>query len=395
MISVSEASQIIKSTCPERQTEFIDLELAHKRILAQQILSSREQPPFNRVAMDGVAINFNGKVLDNYNIEGVQAAGSPQLELKNNKNCIEVMTGSILPKNCNCVIQYEKTEISGGVVTLDVESLSDFQNIHSKGADYKAKEVILEKDLIITSSISAIIASQGKRKVEVYKSPKIAIISTGSELVELDQEAKDYQIHMSNSYAIEHELKNHDINNTTRIHITDDKDSTHQKIEECLNQYDILILTGGVSKGKFDYVPETLAKLGVEKHFHKIKQKPGKPMWYGTFKNKQIFALPGNPVSSLVCLRRYVLPSLLSGSDATISGTPCVLADDITFKRAFTLFAPIKISINEKGEQVGTRIKTNGSGDFYSLGKSSGFLELPENLEVYKKGEVYTYYSWG
>jgi len=395
MINVKRASDIIQSSSKLSSVESIALDQAQKRILAKDILATREQPPFDRVAMDGIAIYFDTVINKEYPTQGIQAAGSPQLTLANKENCIEVMTGSILPVGCNCVVPYEKIDINNQIATINETALKIYQNIHPKGSDYNKGDTLIKSHTIINSPVSAIIASQGTPKVDVFKTPKLAIISTGSELVDLGESAKEYQIYMSNSYAIETELHNFGIHNCTRVHISDDPKTTHTKIEDCLNNYDILILTGGVSKGKFDYVPETLNQLGVEKLFHKIEQKPGKPMWYGTFENKQIFALPGNPVSSLVCLRRYVIPSLFKNIQSKMLTQKCILTKDIHFKKKFTLFAPVTVSGSDDAELRATPIKGNGSGDFFSLGNSSGFVELPPNKEVFKKGEIYSYYEWG
>ena len=398
MIDSKTAIKIIQDTSPKtRELESIHIQKANKRFLAEDIVATREQPPFDRVMMDGIAIqvssnNLSLNILDHYKIEGTQAAGHPQLSLASNSGCIEVMTGAMLPVNCNCVIPYENINIENKQASIIDKEVAPFQNIHPQGSDYIQGEVLVKKGFSISSPIAAVIASQGKSQVKVYKLPKVAIITTGTELVDLDHEVAAYQIYMSNSYAIEQELKNQGMQEVEKVHIDDNEEITRQKIQECLNKFDTIILTGGVSKGKFDYVPKTLCELGVEKHFHKIKQRPGKPMWYGSFKNKQIFALPGNPVSSLVCLRKYVIPAL----KPTASKIKKVkLNQEIQFSKDFTLYKPVKVINTINGDMVAEPINSNSSGDFYSLGLSDGFIELPAEEKVFKAGETFNYYPWG
>lgn len=393
MLNVDEALKIIFQSTPQAQIEKVSLDKASGKTLAQKVFATRDQPPFHRVAMDGIGINSTNKTTS-YAIEGIQAAGSPQLTLKNNDNCIEVMTGAILPKNCNCVIPYEKVTINNGTATINPTDISDMKNVHQKSTDYKEGEVLLKEGLHIGSAVCAVIASQGKSVVEVYKQPTITIISTGTELVDLDKEIKEHQIFMSNSYAIENELRNYGITNIERKHIVDDQIKTENEIRVSLENSDIVILTGGVSRGKYDFIPDSLNNLGVKKHFHKIEQKPGKPMFYGTKGKKQVFALPGNPVSCLVCLRRYVLPSISNSMNTPEPVRYGILQSEVHFKRAFTYFVGVKAKHTESGELHLTPVTSNGSGDFNSIGQADGFIQLPSGKESFYPGESYKYFSW-
>jgi molybdopterin molybdotransferase len=395
MLSVKEAFQKVLNTSISLNTEEVSIKNSSQRVLATDIYSTREQPPFDRVAMDGIAINIEKQILAKYKIENIQPAGTPQVTLENIENCVEVMTGATLPKNCNCVIPYETINIQDGYATLINKEHKEYQNIHKQGQDYQKDSMILSKNKIITSPIQAIIASQGNSTVEVYKLPRIFIISTGSELIEPGNEIEKHQIYMSNSYAIETELIAQGFNDTHRIHIIDDYNETLNKIKNCLEQADILILTGGVSAGKFDYVPKVLKELKAVEVFHKIKQKPGKPLWYGTYMNKQIFALPGNPVSCLITLRRYVIESLKYSMGINDSVLSARLGDTVQFNKDFTLFQPVNVSSDNEGSLIAVPVNGNGSGDFYCLGMSSGFLELPEDLLTYDKGAVFNYFPWG
>jgi molybdopterin molybdotransferase len=395
MITVEEAQKIIIDTTSRAKTQKVPISQSNQRVLAEDIYASRNQPPFDRVTMDGIAINSESMTTE-YIIQGVQAAGQPQLELINKSMCIEVMTGAVLPQNTDCVIPYENIKIERDTKTakVDIEDIISMNNIHKQSSDYKEGDLLVKTGTVITSPVCAVIASQGNSSVTVYKLPTIAIISTGSELIDLDQQVLPYQIFMSNSYAIESELKRFGINNIKKIHIPDNKKETESQIQEALNEFDIIILTGGVSKGKFDYIPDTLTELGVKRNFHKVSQKPGKPMWYGTKENKQVFALPGNPASCLVCLRRYVIPALEKQTNKKSAPTFCRLKKQITFKKNFTLFAAVKAEFNTNGNLEAEPVINNGSGDFYAVGQSTGFIELPPDQEIFSKDEIFPYYSW-
>lgn len=393
MIEVEDAIKIILETTPRRKSHPRVITDINHHTIAQKILSQRDQPPFDRVAMDGIALNSKSSLLER-KIEGVQAAGDPALSLKDPNNCIEAMTGAPLPIGCDSVIPYENIEIKDGVAKIKSDDLTSYNNIHRRGVDYLAQTEILDKDRAIHSPLVAIIASQGSSNVECYALPKICIISSGNELVQLDRPIEEHQIYTSNSYAIEHELKNFGITEISKIHIPDNSETTERIIEDELEKNDILILTGGVSKGKFDYIPTALEKAGLEKKFHKIKQKPGKPMWYGVKNEKQVFALPGNPVSCLTCLRRYVIPSInysIHKEEKAIYGQ---LTKAIHFKKEFTLFAPVSANYTKNGILELTPLEHNGSGDFYSLGNSDGFIELPAKRSEFTKGEAYQYFPW-
>ena len=395
MISVEEAIKTILNTTPTALTEKSNISSINNRVLAQNIIATRPQPPFNRVAMDGIAINTEFKNQTEFKIEAVQAAGAKQLILKDQKNCIEVMTGSSLPQGTNCVIRYEDTTIKDNCAKIlpDLD-LFENKNIHTMASDYKKNDILITAGTKINSTHIAIIASQGKSEIEVYKAPSIAVISTGDELVELDKPIEDHQIYLSNSYAISSLLKEFSFNNVSRHHIIDDQETTKNKIEELLKENDMLILSGGVSMGKFDFIPKALTELGVTNHFHKIKQKPGKPMWYGTTeKGKQIFALPGNPVSCIVCLRRYTIPALLRSFSLKNHSFKIKLTDNVKFTKPMTLFKPVTLEVKDS-LLFAHPLRGNGSGDFNSLGTTSGFLELPEDKNEYIAGESYSYYSW-
>ncbi|MEO6908815.1 MAG: molybdopterin-binding protein, partial [Abditibacteriaceae bacterium] len=174
------------------------------------------------------------------------------------------------------------------------------------------------------------------------------------------------------------------------IHILDDADITRQQISRCLEEYDVILLSGGVSMGKFDYVPKVLEELSVQKYFHKVQQRPGKPFWFGAHSNGTlVFALPGNPVSAFMCLHRYFVPWLEASLDIPSSSSYAILNGDIFFDRPLQYFLQVKIQIDDKGQLLATPVDGKGSGDFANLLDADAFMELPAEKSTFKKGDVY------
>jgi molybdopterin molybdotransferase len=389
-ISVTEAEKIILSLQKDFGTEIISFHDAAGRVLVQDITADRDLPPFNRIAMDGIAIKYDAfeKGIRTFKINSTQAAGEEPKNIDAIDECIEIMTGAALPAATNTVIRYEDLELKEGKAILRTENVKEGQNIHWKGSDKKKNEVLVPANCVITPSVINVAASVGATKLPVKNLPKPALISTGDELVEVNEKPSPYQIRNSNAYYIEAVLKQHSLR-PDRIHLPDDEKIIKQKLKQALEEYDVLILTGGVSMGKFDYVPKILEELSVQLLFYKVQQRPGKPFWFGSYENKLIFAFPGNPVSAFLCLHRYFLPWLQRSLCMSPSKMYAVLDEDVEFKPPLTCFLQVKLQVNEEGKLLAKPIKENGSGDFSSLTEADAFMELPFDKQFFQKGEVY------
>jgi len=354
-------------------------------------LADRDFPPFNRVMMDGVAIDHKAFGANKvFKVEAMQAAGSSQKELKNpSDSSIEVMTGAMLPKNTDAVIRYEDLKFTDdNHVEIQIEEVRPFQNIHLQGTDRKRDNVLIKAGRKISPAEVAIMATVGKYKVSVKCWPKIALVSTGDELVNIDETPHPYQIRKSNTHALKASLARTGFD-CEIFHFVDEKAQVEEGLSQVVDAHDVVILSGGVSKGKKDYVPEVLEKLGVEKLFHKVKQRPGKPFWFGKVNTeKVIFALPGNPVSTFMCFYKYIIPWLALSSGLKHQHQYAVLTEDFQFPPDLNYFLQVKIS-NIEGKLNATPIKGHGSGDLANLLEADAFLELPPNKSEFKKGEVY------
>lgn len=392
MITVEEASGIINKNLYQTTTEEVNLSEVLGRVLAEDIYADRDFPPFNRVMMDGIAIQINaweqGKRF--FKNEGMQLAGEEQKVLANPSNCIEVMTGSILPKNTDAVIPYEELKIENDNVSIKSEVVKSGQNIHTQGSDVNINERILSKGCLISTAEIGVLATVGKTKVKVLSLPKVAIISTGDELVAVNETPKDYQIRQSNSHVLKAALRQVGVEGTI-YHILDEKELLFTNSKGIVEEYDVIILSGGVSKGKKDYVPEVLDKLQFKKLFHGVIQRPGKPFWFGIRDdNKTVFALPGNPVSTYMCFQKYIKPWVYASLGVEWPSSWAILSEDFNFKKELTYFLQVSVK-NKEGKLMAVPVAGQGSGDLANLISADGFLQLPSDKSLFKAGEVFPF----
>ena len=391
MITVQEALSIILNHSQNFGIEEIPFLESVGRVLKEDIVADRDFPPFDRVSMDGIAINYRyfEQGVRNFTIEGIQAAGAVQKIMRSSENCMEVMTGAVLPKNTDTVIRYEDVEIANGVATILEEHITLGKNIHSQGKDQHQGDLLIKQNKIISAAEIGVIASVGKSLVKVGVIPKVMIVSTGDELVEVHRVPSPHQIRRSNVFSLVSILEKFNIRAETS-HITDQKDLLKEKVGNYLNEYDVLLFSGAVSKGKYDYLPEVLEELGVSKLFHRVAQRPGKPFWFGVKGQKSVFAFPGNPISTYVNCLVYFYPWIANSIGFELREEKVVLKQDITFKPNLTYFLQVKVE-NNKGEQFAYPVKGNGSGDLVSLVEADGFIQLPKDKTIFKKGEIVTF----
>ncbi len=395
MITFEEAYKIVLQNTGDFGTENIELKKAFGKILKEDCFTDRPLPPYNRITMDGIAVNYENAISQkSLLIENIAPAGKEQVKLVDPSACIEVMTGAILPENTDTVIRYEDLTIEGKSVVINT-LFKKAQNIHFEGQDRQKDDLVLSKNTRLNASHIGVCASIGKAKITVAKSPKTIIISTGDELVEVDKKPLKHQIRKSNVYRIAATLAANGIEADT-AHLLDEYDQIVEKLKEYTAIYDLIILSGGVSKGKFDFLPKAFEEIGVDKHFHKVKQRPGKPFWFGTHNEKcTIFALPGNPVSSFMCTHIYLLDWIEKSLGVELKTKPsAILQSDITFKPDLTYFLEVKISYSDKGEILAHPQKGNGSGDLANLVNADAFLKLPQGKTDFKKGEVFEFIKY-
>jgi len=368
-------------------------------VLRENIYAERDQPPFDRVAMDGVALASPAVSAGQraFRIQATQAAGDAPLTLGAPGDCIEVMTGAVLPAGCDSVVPVEELTIAHGQAALAPQlRVEPWQNVHRRGSDTRQGTLLLAAGQRLRAPEIAIAASAGMARIRVASQPMLAVISTGNELVEPGEPVLAHQVRRSNAYAIVSALREHGFQRVADDHIRDDAAQLRERLRFHLETHDVLVLSGGVSMGRFDLVPQVLAELGARTIFHKVAQRPGKPLWFGVAQSgAAVFGLPGNPVSTLVCLTRYVLPALRGAlGQAAEPVRRMALGAALTVTPPLTYFVPVRLQQDDWGRDWAVPAPTNGSGDFTSLAGTAGFVELPPGPNTYAKGFVTRLYHW-
>jgi molybdopterin molybdotransferase len=399
MLSVAEAEQRIAEAVAPLPAEECALLNAPGRVLRQQLTADRDLPPFDRVAMDGYALRLGAGPagVRRWRVAGVQAAGTIPLLLPAGDACIEVMTGAVLPRGADAVVPYEDAVRETEFMTIAAGAkIAAGQGVHPRGSDRAAGATIVLPGVRLGGVEIAVAAACGYTQLAVAQQPKIAVVTTGDELVEVGLPVEPHQIRRSNDHALRALLIAAGYPRVERHHLRDARHEIEHLLWHIVAEYDVVVLTGGVSKGKFDFLPQVLDTLGVRKLFQGVAQRPGKPFWFGLSPRRTpVFALPGNPASSCVCLHRYVLPAL-----ARMSGLPAaapqvaMLTERVVFKPRLACFLPVKIAPGPRGERWATPTALNTSGDFAGLAGTDGFVELPAEVEEFAAGTAARYWAW-
>lgn len=399
MLTPSEAEALIAGRLVCLPIESLPLAQCVGAVLRENVYAERDAPPFDRVAMDGIACASGALRAGRreFRVQGMQAAGDPPLSLAATTQCIEVMTGAMLPAGCDLVVPVERLTMGHGSARVDAGARVDpWTHVHRRGSDSREGALLVAAGARLEAPEIAIAASAGMARVRVSGQPRIAVISTGNELIEPGEPIEPYQVRRSNAYGVIAALRARAFQRVVDDHLPDDAATLGERLGFHLDTQDVLILSGGVSMGRLDLVPQALAQIGVEQVFHRIAQRPGKPMWFGTtHAGRAVFALPGNPVSTLVCLARYVLPAL----SAAMGSLPCVpervpLAADVDVDTELATFLPVHVAPDDSGRAWAHPRPTNGSGDFTSLAGTHGFVELSGGPRNFARGHVTQLFRW-
>lgn len=399
MLTPAEADAAIAAHLAPAPEESVTLPACAGRVLRQEVHAERDAPPFDRVAMDGIAIAsaaFRAGRRE-FRIAAVQAAGSAPLALASPSDCIEVMTGTSLPAGCDAVIPVEHLQVDGSMAAIHAGCAPEpWLHVHRRAADARAGDVLLRAGTRLGGPELAIAASAGLAELRVARLPRIAVISTGDELVEPGVPVLEHQVRRSNSYGLAAALRLAGFPPATDLHLPDQAPVQRAALAQALGQHDVLMLSGGVSAGRYDHVPAVLVDLGVREIFHQVSQRPGRPLWFGVSDaGPAVFALPGNPVSVLVCVARYVIPALLAAAGARRLPRPRVaLARAYDVKVPLTCFLPVALEYDRDGRTLAVPKPTGGSGDFISLAGTDGFVELPRGPASHSAGLVVPLFGW-
>ncbi len=397
MHSISEALDLIKACAKSFGVEDVSIHDAHNRVLAENVYADRDYPPFNRSAMDGYAVlssDFKDKKIHELKLIERLHAGHVAKEKVISDTCIKIMTGAPVPEGADAVIRVEDTIEKNGLVGFKVDYVWSLQNIASQAEDAIKGDLIIKKDVVLDATTLPVLAVVGKSTVKVHKLPEIVVASTGNEIVAVEDKIKPHQIRDSNSYSLKSFFRQYCISSITSIKVADDKVKLKESLKNFLKA-DILILSGGVSKGDADYVPEVLTSLGVVEVFHRVKIKPGNPLWFGrTPSGGVVFGLPGNPVAVQIACKVFIEPYLRGCFNMEVIQPMFLpLFLEKMKKTKFDEYFPCKI-INKNRTTGVVPTRMNGSGDIAATLGSDGIAIHPADTDKLSENSVVEFYLW-
>ena len=385
MIKVSEALAIVAENSSNMPVQRIPVRKALGYILAETLYSPIDMPPFRQSAMDGYAFIHSEK--HQYDVISTSQAGDHSNIKLNENEAVRIFTGAFVPKNADTVVMQEHVLANKDSILIAAMP-PQFSNIRNKGEQIAKEEVVFEANTLITPAAIGFLACLGITEITVYKKPKVAILVTGNELVKPGKKLPKGKIYESNSVMLEAALQTIGINKTKVYKVKDNLKATKKALKEILENYDVVLISGGISVGDYDFVKDALLANGVEELFYKINQKPGKPMFFGSKKDTLVFALPGNPASSLTNFYIYVYPAIknrLGFSDIHLPKLVRKLNDPITNTTGKTLF--LKALYDETNVTI---LDGQASSMLNTFAIANSLLIVPDDVEGLKKGQLVT-----
>jgi molybdopterin molybdotransferase len=386
MISVAEAKKIILDHTIVLSPVRLALSQAAGMVLAGDIYAAVNIPAYTQSSMDGYAFSFHGwKTGKSLKIKGEMAAGSKETFSLPAENAVRIFTGAAVPSGADTVVMQEKTKIENNCLVITDENILPGSNIRVAGSEIKAGELALAKDTLLTPAAIGFLAGIGITEVLVYPHPSVSIIVTGNELQEPGQPLLHGQVYESNSFSLQAALKQLHIKEVKVCRAEDTLEKVTQVLKEALQQSNVIFLTGGVSVGDYDFVTAAAEQNGVKKIFHKIKQRPGKPFYFGKKENQLIFGLPGNPASVLTCFYEYAEPALrrISKQKTGLRVMRVPLADP--FKKAAGLTHFLKGFYD--GKTV-TALHAQESYRLSSFANANCLIKIEEEVTACEKGDI-------
>lgn len=383
MVSVEEALKILESEIPVLPTRKVRIIESLGGILAEDVLSPIDMPPFDQSAMDGYAIHYSEEITE-YRLVGEVAAGSAKNPELKPGEAVRIFTGAMVPDTANRVIQQELVVAKENTILLE-KVLKDRANIRSKGEQIVTGNLAVESGNEINPAMVGFLAGLGLTEVSITGKPLVVIITTGNELVDPGKRLLPGQIYESNSGMLCTALKQYGFDNFEVVGVSDDYLSTYNQIKAVAEQADMVILTGGISVGDYDFVGRALNELGTNKLFYKVKQKPGKPLYMGKLNDTVIAALPGNPAAALTCFYSYVLPSLnkmcgldfkgLDTAEMAVENDYKLKGDRAVFLKAFYKNNSVKI------------LDMQSSAMLRSYAAANALVYIPQGVDSVKAGD--------
>lgn len=385
MVSVNEAFKLIETHCSTLGTQVLPIVDTLGLILANDIHSAIDMPPFNQSAMDGYAVHMNGS--NSYQLVGeIKAGDNASLYLEPGE-AIRIFTGGKVPEGANTVAKQEVVKVNEN--SIELEELVELNaNIRPKGEQMQKGNIALNKGTQITPGTVGFLAMLGIEQVEVYRRPSIGLITTGNELVAPGNQLPEGKIFESNSYMLKAALKQlgYEVRITT---IEDSYEQTLSSIRDTLETNDLVLLTGGISVGDYDFVGKALKEIGVKQVFYKVKQKPGKPVYFGVMENQYVFALPGNPAAALTCFYIYVRHAIsrITGRSAKTIESHAAVRNDYKKKKGLTHF--LKGRMDSGNVEI---LSDQSSAMLTSFVTANCLIRIDEEMELLESGDRVTIY---
>jgi molybdopterin molybdotransferase len=388
MIAVERALEIVLQHAPQLAHEDVGLGVALGRVLASDVRSDVDQPPFDRAAMDGYAVrsyDLRDAPVTLDVVGRIPAGAAPHASGPQPRQVMEIMTGAPVPPGADAVLQIENTRsVDGGQRVELLESVVPGRNIAPRASEVRAGNVVLARGRTLDPAALAVLAAAGCARVSVGRRPRVFVLATGDELVEVSEVPGPGQIRSSNGYALGAQARLAGADVVSLGTVADDQQMLEERLTEGLRA-DVLLVSGGVSKGAFDLVEPALARLGVRVLFDAVTIKPGAPLVFGTAGATLVFGLPGNPISTQVTFDLFVRPALLRMQGAQTLARPRVEAEllsavDNRSKRANHLPAALRF---EGGRFVARPIRSQGSADMTAHAQANALLVLqPEQVRA-------------
>ena len=374
--------------------EYVDLIDSHNRVVYENIKSRLKVPNYDNSAMDGYALNIKDTKKNKiFNIAGISLAGIPYKGKIKENQCVKIMTGAVIPDNCNIVIMKEEIEVINNNIKLLSKNIKIKQNIRFSGEDIKPNKIIIKKNHTINSSSMGLLASQGINKIKVFKLPVISFFTSGDEVVSVDKKLPYGKVHDSNRFTLTGMLLKNNVNFIDLGHAKDNIKDIKKKFNEAIKKSNIVISTGGVSVGDADYIKDVVKSLG-DINFWKVAVKPGRPLAFGKIKDTIFFGLPGNPVSVMITFLLFVLPSIymVAGKNHDLLSEDAVLESDIRkrkgraeFQRGIARYENGKIFVKSVGEQgSGILSSMNIANCLIYLSVEQGPLKTNDSIKIIK-----------
>jgi len=390
MISVSEAKKIISGNVSSLQPVALPLPGSSGLILAEDIYATMDIPAFPQSSMDGYAFSFAGwKQHKKLKIIGEVAAGSSEIFTLAPENAVRIFTGAAVPPGADTVIMQEKIQVESGKLKIEDENIKEGDSIRPKGSEIKDGVLAIEKGSILSPAAIGFLAGIGITEVKAYPNPSISIIITGNELQQPGKLLQHGQVYESNSFALTAILQQLHIENIQILYATDKHEIVTSTLKKALRQSDVVLLTGGISVGDYDFVLQAATECGVTKLFHKIKQRPGKPLYFGKKENKLVFGLPGNPSSVLTCFYQYVIPALEKLSKRKIGLQTLKIPLAKLFQKNAGLTHFLKGFYDGK---TAMPLDAQESFRLSSFAKANCLIQIDEDITSLKEGELVDVY---